>query len=170
MIYNNFKTNIDKNTIKKTINIYFSTSMLSNVTCRSISQLVFQEVVTENLIETNDYKVHNRNVTNELTGQTFDHICDAITKLPSGTIVERFEAVGNKTQNINRKDNITAISNTLNGHLATGRNAVDVIYNKVNQPLLGGDNGPKNYVGMYAPQNCSNIDLLLAADDIGFNE
>jgi hypothetical protein len=40
----------------------------------SITQLAFQAVVVQNLIEDNDYKVHNLEVTNELTGKTIDDI------------------------------------------------------------------------------------------------
>jgi hypothetical protein len=41
---------------------------------RAISQLAYQAVIAENLLEENDYKVHNLNVKNELTGKTVDDI------------------------------------------------------------------------------------------------
>jgi hypothetical protein len=40
----------------------------------SITQLAFQSVVNQNLIETNDDKVHHLNVTNELTSKSIDNI------------------------------------------------------------------------------------------------
>jgi hypothetical protein len=55
----------------------------------SITQLAFQAVVAQKLIETNDYKVHNLNDKNELIGKTIDDIWGAITGITSGYIIER---------------------------------------------------------------------------------
>jgi hypothetical protein len=41
---------------------------------KSISQLAYQAVIAENLIEDNDYRVHNLNISNNLTGKTIDDI------------------------------------------------------------------------------------------------
>jgi hypothetical protein len=108
----------------------------------SIIQLAFQSVVAQNLLEENDYKVHNLEVTNELTGKTIDDIWDAITGIPSGEFIERIEVLEGKTQNINRNDDTTNISNTLNVNHITGLYAEDVIYKISSTLLLGGDNGP----------------------------
>jgi hypothetical protein len=56
-----------------------------------ITQLAFQAVVAQNLIEENDYKVQSLEVTNELTGKTIDDIWDAINGGSVGDIVERIE-------------------------------------------------------------------------------
>jgi hypothetical protein len=74
--------------------------MLFNIFKMSITQLAFQAVVAQNLIETNDYKVHNFEVTNELTGETIDIIWDAINGSSGGDIVEKIEVLEDKTQNI----------------------------------------------------------------------
>jgi oligoendopeptidase F len=66
----------------------------------SITQLAFQAVIAQNLIEENDYKVHNLEVTNELTGKTIDNIWDEINRDSGGDIVERIEYLENKTRNI----------------------------------------------------------------------
>jgi hypothetical protein len=63
----------------------------------SITQLSFQAVVDQNLIETNDYKVHNHEVAKELTGKTIDDIWDAINGCSGGDIVERIEVLEDKT-------------------------------------------------------------------------
>jgi hypothetical protein len=63
----------------------------------SISSLAFQAVVVKNWIETIDYKIHNLNVTNEITGKTIDDIWDIITGFPSGDILKRLEIVEDKT-------------------------------------------------------------------------
>jgi hypothetical protein len=92
----------------------------------SITQLAFQAVVAQNLIEENDYKVHNLKVTHELTNKTIDDIWDAINGGSGGDIVERIEVLENKTQNITRNCEITSISDTLHVNHVTGLNAVDV--------------------------------------------
>jgi hypothetical protein len=66
----------------------------------SIKQLAFQAVVAQNFIEENDYKVHNLEVTNELTGKTIDDIWDAINGGSGGDIIERIEVLEDKRQNI----------------------------------------------------------------------
>jgi hypothetical protein len=47
-------------------------------------QLAFQAELSEMFNKTNDYKVYNRYVSNELTGKAIDEILDAITGIPSG--------------------------------------------------------------------------------------
>ena len=131
----------------------------------SITQLSFQAVVAQNLIEENDYKVHNLEVTNELTGKTIDDIWEAINGGIGGDIVERIEVLEDKTQNINHNGDTTTISNTLNVNHVTGLYAEDVIYKIPSTLLLGGDNGPNYNYGMYAAQGGSNLDLLLAGDN-----
>jgi hypothetical protein len=86
----------------------------------SITQLSFQAVVAQNLIEENDNKVHNLEVTNELTGKTIDDIWEAINGGIGGDIVERIEVLEEKTQNINHNGDPTSISNTLNVNHVTG--------------------------------------------------
>jgi hypothetical protein len=61
------------------------------------TQLAFQAVGAQNLIEDNDYKVHNLEVTNELTGKTIDDIWDAINGGIGGNIVERIEVLEDRT-------------------------------------------------------------------------
>jgi hypothetical protein len=92
----------------------------------SITQLTFQAVVAQNLIEENDYKIHNLEVTNELIGKTIDDIWDAINGGIGGDIVERIEVLEDKTHNINHNGDTTSISNTFNVNHVTGLNAVDV--------------------------------------------
>jgi hypothetical protein len=70
----------------------------------SITKLTFQAVVAQNLIKTNDYKVHNLNVTNELIVKTIDDIWDAITEVPSGDIIERLKVVEEKRRKFNEKE------------------------------------------------------------------
>jgi hypothetical protein len=73
----------------------------------SITQLACQAVVTQKLIEENDYKVHIFEVTKELTGKTIDDIWDAINGGIGGDIVERIEVVEDKTHNINHNSDIS---------------------------------------------------------------
>jgi oligoendopeptidase F len=92
----------------------------------SITQLAFQAVVAQNLIEENEYKVHNLEVTNELTGKTIDDIWDAINGDSGGSIGERIKILEDITQNITRYEEITSISNALNVNQVRGLNVVDV--------------------------------------------
>jgi hypothetical protein len=78
-----------------------------------ITQLAFQAVVSQNLIEENDYKVLNLEVTNELTGKTIDDIWETINGGIGGDIVERIEVLENKTLNITQVGDVTSVSNTL---------------------------------------------------------
>jgi hypothetical protein len=64
----------------------------------SITHLLFKAVASKNLRETNDYKVHYLNFTNELTGKTIDDILDAITWILTGDIIEKFEIEEDKKQ------------------------------------------------------------------------
>jgi hypothetical protein len=63
----------------------------------SITQLEFQAIVAQNLINDNDFKVHNLEVTNELTGKTIDNILNEINGGSGGDIVERIEVLEDKT-------------------------------------------------------------------------
>jgi hypothetical protein len=63
----------------------------------SFTQLAFQTVVAQNLIEENDYKVDILEGTNELTGKTYDDIWNAINGGIGGDIVERIEVLEDKT-------------------------------------------------------------------------
>jgi hypothetical protein len=136
----------------------------------SITQLAFQAVVAQNLIEENDYKVHNLEGTNELTGKTIDDIWDAINGGSDGDIVERIEVLENIAQNITSSGigtmSVTSISNTLNVIHVIGFYDEDIIYKIPSITLLGGDNGPNTNYGMYASQSGSNLDLFLAEDDV----
>jgi hypothetical protein len=140
--------------------------MLFNLFNLSIAQLAFQAVVAQNLIEDNDYKVHDLEVTNELTRKTIDDIWEVINGGIGGDIVERTDVLEDKTQNINHNGDTTSIANTLDVNHVTCLYAEDVIYKIPSIILLGGDNGLNNNYGMYAPQSWSNLDLLLAGDDI----
>jgi hypothetical protein len=51
------------------------------------------------------------NISNELKGKIIDDIWDTITDIPSWDIIDRIEVVEDKTQNIHREGEITAISN-----------------------------------------------------------
>jgi hypothetical protein len=102
----------------------------------SNTQLAFQAVVAQNLIEENDYKVHNLEVTNELTWKTIDDIRNAVNQNSGGDIVERID-LEDKAQNITQVWNVTSVSNTLRVNHVTRLYAEDVLYKISSITLLG---------------------------------
>jgi hypothetical protein len=136
----------------------------------SIIQLAFQAVEAQNLIEENDYNVHNLEVTNELTGKTIDDILDAISGISSGDIIERIEVLEDKTQNItsfsDRNTNVTSVSNTLNVNHAIGLNAVDVEFAITGETLTYGPNPTVNFGVCYPIRfQADPINYMMCSDD-----
>jgi hypothetical protein len=132
----------------------------------SITQLAFQAVVAQNLIEENDYKVHNLKVTNELTRKTIGDIWDTINGGIGGDIVERIEVLEDKTYNITHNGDTTSITNILNVNHVTWLSAVDVDIAITGETLTYGPNPNVNSsIGYPIRFQADSINYIMCSDD-----
>jgi hypothetical protein len=132
----------------------------------SITQLAFPAVLAQNLIEDNDYKVHNLELTNKLTGKTIDDIWEAINGGIGGDIIERIEVLEDKTHNINHNGDTTSVSNTLHVNHVTGLNAIDADFPIPGETLTYGPNPNVNSsIGYPILFQAEPINYIMVSDD-----
>jgi hypothetical protein len=81
----------------------------------SITQIAFQANIAQSLVEVNDYKVQNLDVTGDITGKTITDIRVCIEEVePARDLIERIENLELKKEKITFQTPTTTITNTLN--------------------------------------------------------